>query len=560
MLLPRLVALGRYVTPDEPLWLMRSANFYQALSELDLRNTYQAEHPGVPITWAGMAGFLRVYPHYIDARPGQIKSAEKLSTFLNDHQISALELLVAGRFFVVMGIVGTLAAAYLTAARLLGPATALTGFLLIAFDPFVVSLTRLLHVDGVMSTLMLLSLLAYLRYLYAGRNRLFLLLSGVAAGLSWLTKSAAFSLVPFICLIATTQLLLSLREHPGNEGSPALPIATRLGTACALVGAWVAVACATFFLLWPAMWIDPLTPVKSIFYQALAYTEGHDAITFFNGRIYGIGESAWYFYPVSFFWRTSPVVLAGVALALLGLILRRSLRVSVERQQVILYLVFFAVLFALCMSLSHKKSSRYILPTHLAAELVAAFGWVTAVGYVIRRFAARRSTALQQLSTSGCLAAVVGIQLAATLQTYPYYCNWFNPLMGGSRKAVQMMGVGWGEGLDQAARYLDGLPDADEKRVIAWYGEGSLSYFFRGTTVALEVDDKLDTLRKADYVVLYVNQWQRGLPSQDVLNYFQQLTPEYIARMGDVDYARVYNMHNSPEPPRSLSEGIRNGG
>jgi hypothetical protein len=120
--------------------------------------------------------------------------------------------------------------------------------------------------------------------------------------------------------------------------------------------------------------------------------------------------------------------------------------------------------------------------------------------------------------------------------------------MGGSKKALQVMGVGWGEGLDQAARYLDSLPDADQQRVIAWYGEGPLSFFFRGTTVGLEVDDKLDILRKADYVVFYVNQWQRGLPSQDILDYFQQLTPEYTARIGDLEYARVYNMHNSPEP------------
>jgi hypothetical protein len=132
--------------------------------------------------------------------------------------------------------------------------------------------------------------------------------------------------------------------------------------------------------------------------------------------------------------------------------------------------------------------------------------------------------------------------------------------MGGRQKAVQVMGLGWGEGLDQAARYLDSLPDTEHQRVIAWYGEGSLSFFFRGATVALDVDDKLDTLRKADYVVFYVNQWQRGLPSQDVLNYFQQLTPEYIARIGDVDYARVYNMHNSPDPSRLPPEGIRNGG
>ena len=29
---PRVLALDAFVTPDEPLWLYRSANFYQAIS------------------------------------------------------------------------------------------------------------------------------------------------------------------------------------------------------------------------------------------------------------------------------------------------------------------------------------------------------------------------------------------------------------------------------------------------------------------------------------------------------------------------------------------------
>ena len=79
--LPRLFSLDRYVTPDEPKWLMRSANFFKALSDNDLKFTYQHEHPGVTVTWAGMAGFMRRYPQYVDIRPGQIERAEKLFIF-----------------------------------------------------------------------------------------------------------------------------------------------------------------------------------------------------------------------------------------------------------------------------------------------------------------------------------------------------------------------------------------------------------------------------------------------------------------------------------------------
>ena len=54
--------------------------------------------------------------------------------------------------------------------------------LFIAFDPFTISLSRLLHLDGLVSALMLLSLLAFMRFLYQSRRWLDLLVSAVAAG------------------------------------------------------------------------------------------------------------------------------------------------------------------------------------------------------------------------------------------------------------------------------------------------------------------------------------------------------------------------------------------
>ncbi len=68
--LPRSLALDRFVTPDEPKWLMRSANFYLALAQRDLGSTYQKEHPGVTVMWAGLAGLLRGYPQYVQLGPG----------------------------------------------------------------------------------------------------------------------------------------------------------------------------------------------------------------------------------------------------------------------------------------------------------------------------------------------------------------------------------------------------------------------------------------------------------------------------------------------------------
>src|SRR5262245_42514254 len=53
ILAPRLNELDALVTPDEPLWIGRSANFYEALSSGHLADTYQFVHPGVPVMWLG---------------------------------------------------------------------------------------------------------------------------------------------------------------------------------------------------------------------------------------------------------------------------------------------------------------------------------------------------------------------------------------------------------------------------------------------------------------------------------------------------------------------------
>jgi hypothetical protein len=114
---------------------------------------------------------------------------------------------------VVLLVTGAVLAAFVEAVRLLGIWPALVGFLLIAFDPFYLGLSRLLHPSGLMSTLVLLSMLAYLAYVLRGRRWADLLLSGLSAGLAWLSESPALFLFPFILMLAVIEI--------GHSGSAA---------------------------------------------------------------------------------------------------------------------------------------------------------------------------------------------------------------------------------------------------------------------------------------------------------------------------------------------------
>ncbi len=541
--LPRGLALDRFVTVDEPKWLLRSANFYNALAHGNFKDTFQREHPGVTITWAGSAGFLWRFPGYVKISPEGNMTPTRFHTFLRSYGRSSLELLVASRTFVLLGIVLSLGLSFLIAVRLLGTLPAFLIFLLIAFDPFSIALSRMLHLDGLLSALMLLSLLSFLAYLFLNRRMGYLLLSAVAAGLAWLTKSPAFFLAPFFGLLLLITWLQSGRRTPIRD----LFRRRHLWQAFSPFLLWFAVAWLIFILLWPAMWVDPVGSLTSVFSQATAYaSEGHEIPSYFYGETQLGGISSWYFYPLVYLWRITPFILVGLVFVLLALLFPKVF--PLENTRLILVLLLFTGLFTIFMSLGAKKFDRYLLPIFAPLDLIAALGWL-ALLKAANRYAKRLSTISRRLAGGLLLGIVLLGQLWGVIQSFPYYLNYFNPILGGSKAATQVMMVGWGEGLDQAARYLNSLPQTGKERAISWYGDGCFSYFYDGVTVPIGLDFTFHDLRKTDIVVLYLNQWQRGLPSPEFMAYFEQLTPDHVVRINNLEYVRVYNLRNAPEMP-----------
>jgi hypothetical protein len=135
------------------------------------------------------------------------------------------------------------------------------------------------------------------------------------------------------------------------------------------------------------------------------------------------------------------------------------------------------------------------------------------------------------------LGIALGIQILFTSLFHPYYFNYFNPLLGNGRTAPYLINVGWGEGLDRAAAYLNQLPDASQRSVASWYSF-QFAPFFKGHTVDLSSNEPA---LRADYTVFYVNQVQRGFPSQELLFYFKDREPMHTVKLGGVDYAWIYS-------------------
>jgi hypothetical protein len=52
----------------------------------------------------------------------------------------------------------------------------------------------------------------------------------------------------------------------------------------------------------------------------------------------------------------------------------------------------------------------------------------------------------------------------------------------------------------------------------------------------------------ADFAVLYANQWQRDLPSAELVDFYSALTPSYVVRKGGLELARVYDVRKVQPP------------
>jgi hypothetical protein len=542
ILAPRIFALDRFVTVDEPRWLARSANFYLAIIQGDFADTYQRAHPGVTTMWLGTAGLLWRFPAYGSSGTGQVDVGE-YERILEANGHTLVELLTASRTFVVLCHTVILVLCFVFARRLIGPLPAFVGLLFIAFDPFHVAHSRLLHIDGLLTSLLLLALLAFLNYL-GQRRFLDLILSGIAAGLSWLTKSPGLFLIPAVGLVAAVDFWQRL---PAQKGTRMARLAWQFIRPLLI---WGIVGIAVVTLLWPAMVVNPLGTVSNVITAALDYARtGHSLPVFFGGEVAGeddLGVSYFYFYLVAYLWRSTPVSLVGLVAALVGLVLKRGPLSRAKVRHAVVGLLLFAAVFSILQTLGAKKFDRYLLPVFLPLDLAAAVGWVA----IADRLKMTRLSGLKRYGAQGVLAAVIVVQVVGTLHTFPYYLSYYNPLVGGSRTAPKVMMIGWGEGLDEAARYLSQKPNSRRLEVASWYGR-CFSGFFSGTSRRISAQPEMSEaevqkILSYDYVVIYIHQWQRQAPRQ-LLDALAPRTPEHSIWINGLEYARIYKLSRVPD-------------
>jgi hypothetical protein len=167
-------------------------------------------------------------------------------------------------------------------------------------------------------------------------------------------------------------------------------------------------------------------------------------------------------------------------------------------------------------------------------------GWVA---FIQMAWDASRRELSKVLVVFVSVCLVVG-QIVLPLLYLPYFLSYFNPLMGGSRKAPEVLQIGWGEGLDEAARYLNAMPGAEDMTVASWY-ERVFSEFFIGKTINIEdqptiSNGEIQNILKADYIVIYYHQFQRAMP-ENLLEILEDQEPVHTLWFNGLEYVLIYD-------------------
>ena len=413
-LLVRAAPLGRYVTPDEPIWVLRSVQFLDALTSGDWAAIPQTGHPGLTTMALGALG-VRIMtwlsPAEAAAHLDWLRSLAWLAPENGEAFPHLMFFLPAGRWLVMvvtsLGIVAT----YHVARLRLGSQAGRLLALFLALDPFFAGHAGLLHTDALQATFALLAVVLVIprcgqdargpedRQVQKQINLGAIGASALCLALAGMTKTLGL-------LIAPGAALAFLLLAP-------LPIKQRLLTVTALTV--LTVVC--IMVIYPPFWSAPAEAISTLI-GAVGYHEGAgNRPTFFLGDYHENPGGA--FYPLVLLFRITPPVLLGCLLALRDRTKGKKLAVNAA------WFLIPALLYLGALTIAEKKFDRYALSAIPLLTTIAALAWAQYSG-------TWRKVMLGALLLPWALVAPLPL----------YYAT---PLLGGPWTARPLVPLGWGE-------------------------------------------------------------------------------------------------------------------
>ncbi len=541
----RLFSLGDHWTSDEGGWLDHSTVFMTAVEMGAFSETLVTFHPGVITMWLAA-----------------------LRTLLTEPHISVQGLALARWFIGVALLIGIGVAAVLLY-RLFGRWVAVIGAAFLSFSPLFLAQSRRVHTDALAATFVLLAVLSLLIYCGAPQKRRYLIGSGIAFGLACLAKSNSLILLLWLPICFA---LFRNREETWRQFFLRGLGATLCFLSCTLL---------TVFALWPLFW----NPTCLIFGVCLlgvtlfAYRElqkgAHGRLTLYLASVVVVGvvsgymvqtvwrvfdgvawaiatphnvehfflgqvlyDPGWLFYPLVLCTETTPLTLPLAFGACLFLWRKRHEEGYARQFRIGLGLVAVVLLFTLCLSLTSKKFSRYLLPAFPMLEILAAIGFFEFLrwgySYIDSRFGTG-ATPQKFIFSIVTLLCIFLIQIVPVLRLHPYYGTYYN-LCFKLTDIRKIITVGAGAGYDLAAKYLNGKPNAQEMRIQTF---PQSAQFFIPYFVGQPLWSDAGEAVVPDYEVVHIRESQAGwVPQTGTLN--GEL--EHVITLNGIDYVWIYRI------------------
>lgn len=368
-----------------------------------------------------------------------------------------------------------------------------TGFLLgalLAFNPVLVAHTRVYAMDSLLALFLLLSLGALFLWQKTHATR-YLVLAAFAGAAAILSKLPGVIILPF------TVLMFAWWSWKQKAIRP--------------IFIWLIAFTLSCSLIFPTLALHPLSTLGDFaeFFRSGDYQELHQA-------------GPWYYIGSLIFFST-PLQMLALVIIITRWVALRGVQAATGPAAIF---VLFAALFVLEMTLGAKKGDRYILPAFLALDAAAALMFAKVITHPLRRPAS--------FIVPSVIFLLLAWQALDIARLHPYTLSYVNPLTKpwfGERR------LGWGEGLDLAAAYLNQKPDAKNLKVAAYYPTQFSEKFVGETVPAHQWSDS-----GADYIVLYRAMLQRGPEAweTDVLNQFVNKQPEHIVTLNGLPYGWIY--------------------
>lgn len=525
----RLIAIDVPINSDEGLWMYRGTAFARHLLNGELAETYLRHHPGVTNMWLiGSSMFLNCLWHKLHPQFWGIDQPASVGACLNQMNFT-IGLWILPRIFQAVLTAGCMVIIYDLVRRLVGKPIALTAIGLLTLEPFFLAYQRYLTTDALQADFGAIALLAMLVYLSQpvgdlgshSRSYKWLLLSGGAMGLSIMAKIPSIFFIP---AVLTWLVVIELR----SGGSFPQRGWRRQGKDFAL---WLLTIGCTAVLIWPALWVAPVETLGQLL-DGLRAESQRGAFFYLGQTTDAIGLS---FYPLTLLYRLSPLFLLGLVM---WVVMAVKKQIWQDQRSLLQWLLMISVIWVLgLLSLSDSKIDRYINLVIPLLVILAAAGWVWLWSELAAVVKQGQPTRILATGVGGMLL----IQSVVVVSYQPYYLTYFNPIVDLFYPAEQVFMIGQGEGLEQAAWWLNQSGDAEDMTVATLYDRAFRPYFI-GQVINIPkfTSSKPPDWLNANRIALYINQYQRSLPDSAMLDYFSAQPLLHSVRLHGLDYVKVY--------------------